>query len=178
LLVPALCRELRVATAELARSNAELARRGAEALADETFARRHEELSLALQRAGYCLGVLGAGARADLLRGRRERRGLRWMAEELATAAGLAFEPGCERLPTLSHTGERGWNAVLLAAWSFQRAARRSSVLSWRVERGVELVVALHGPVSGELARRCLELSAATGVHLRPRAAALGLALS
>lgn len=179
MLVPALCLRLRRATRELAGLERELAHAGARTLADEALARRHEELSQALRRAGYCLGVLGAGARADLLRGRRERRGLRWMAEETAAALARELEPGSESLPELTLAGARGWNLALLAGWCLCQAARHADgALRWRVA-GDELRVAFDGPrPPAEFRRHCRQLSSASGIGPKLRAGALGLALS
>ena len=170
-LVPALCRRLRLATVELTALEARLAEDPATTLADEPLARRHAELSSELTRAGYCLGVLGAGGRADLLRERRERQGLRWFLAECATAHGAALAPEATQLPELVPAGARGGRLALLSGWCVARAASQTPVVRWEDAAG-ELVFVLDRPLALSERReaRALGLSAATR--------ALALALS
>lgn len=170
-LVPYLCRRLRAATDELADLERRLARAPERALADETLARRHEELSDELARAGYCLGVLGAGGRADLLRDRREPRGLRWLAAESAAAHGARLEPGAAELPELAGPSGQNWRTALVAGWCVAAAARRAPAVRWSL-RATALVLELPGPAE-ELLRR-----EAHALGLRTERRALVLELS
>jgi hypothetical protein len=176
-LVPALCQRLRAATVELASFEQRLGRSGRAGLGDERVARRHEALSGELRRLGFCLGVLGAGGRADLLRGRHVPEGLAWMAEELARALALSLSPSAEALPRLRAGGSGSWSPALLLAWGFLRAARAGAPeLAWRVERDA-LHVALPG-LSAELARDARRLGRASACALRTTRHALLVPLS
>jgi len=161
--VPELCRRLRLATVELGTLEHRLAAAPAATLADERLARRHDELADELARAGYCLGVLGAGGRADLLRERREKRGLHWFLGECSAAHGAVLAPDARELPELTAGGARGWRLALLGGWCVARAAGQTPVVRWE-ETADELVFVLDRPLSVSERReaRALGLSAAT----------------
>lgn len=169
-LVPELCRRLRAATAALGALELRLARDPAAALGDEVLARQHEELAHALARAGYCLGVLGAGGRADLLRERRERRGLAWFAGECALAHGARLVPGEHALPPLGAAGAPGWQRALRAGWCAASAARQAREIAFE-QRSDALVFRLERPLTPDR----LRTARALGIAARARTLAVAL---
>lgn len=169
-LVPHLCRRLRAATDELGALERRLAHDPRRTLSDESLARRHEELGLELARAGYCLGVLGAGGRADLLRERRERRGLRWFAAECCTAFGAVLSPGEAELPALEGPGSAGWRTALRAGWGIAEAARGGTTLHWSTGADA-LVLSLARPLRPAARGQAQAL----GLRLEPGALVVGL---
>jgi len=169
-IVPSLCRRLRAATSELAHLRERLAKVPKDVLGDELLARRNDELAGELARAGYCLGVLGAGARADLLRGRRERQGLRWFVAESVACHGAHLAPAASELPELNGIGTQAWRTALLAGWCAAVAASQGNEVHW--SRSDEaLVFALERPLEMRLVREARAL----GLRVQARALAVPL---
>ena len=87
---------------------------------------------------GWCLGVIAAGSGTDLLRARRERRGL----APIVTYVGLALGgrpvlPDPSELPLLARGAGRGWEVPFLVGAFFLRVCARadaSTPIRWRFE--------------------------------------------
>jgi hypothetical protein len=126
-----------------------------------------EELREGFRRAGWCLGVLGAGLGVDLVRARREPEGLRWLVEALAEARALDLSPSAGELPRLAPETSAALELPLLAAWCVLRAGALDGVVRWsaeRAQRGWRLAFELGaGLERAELAARCARLSSTRG---------------
>lgn len=150
---------------ELSETLTALRHERANALRDECALARQEDLREQVRRAGWCLGVLGAGQGVDLLRARRERDGLRWLLGALAEARAFGLEPDASELPQLARGTSMAFELPLLAAWCVLRASSSSARVRWRAERasaGQRLVFELgSGAEPAELATRCARLNSA-----------------
>jgi hypothetical protein len=133
---PSLSNDLRGTRVELDSLLRELRENGSGVLGDdgERLALQ-EELVARTHRAGWCLGVLAAARGADLLRGRRESDGLRWMIAAVASARGFELVPREEELPSLVTRAPDAWKIALLAAWSvLQAGLRPERLVRWCAE--------------------------------------------
>ncbi len=105
-------------------------------LADEGLLAEVDVLGGEDRKLGWCLGVLASAAGADLLGVRREREGVRMLAELVAEGAGCTLDPPAEALPLVGTAVGEGWELPLGVAYLFLRATREkaeSDVLRWKM---------------------------------------------
>lgn len=101
-------------------------------LRDESRLRLQETLAARARRAGWCLGVLAAAQGFDLLRGRREAEGLRWMVGTLAEVGAFRPTPPASELPRIAGVRDP-WEISLLATWcALQVGQSPAGRLRWR----------------------------------------------
>jgi hypothetical protein len=106
---------------------------GAELLAETDALLRQD------RRLGWCFGVLAGALGADLLLVRREREGLRILAELLQRATGVSLVPSPAVLPELAPERGEGWELPLAVLYFFRKlecARGPADVLPWGLECG------------------------------------------
>jgi hypothetical protein len=99
---------------------------------------RQEELNARTRRAGWCLGVLAAGRGVDLLHGRGEADGLRWMVGALVEACSFTATPPATELPRVAGGTCLAWEVSLLATWcALQVGLTSNGHVGWRAGEAV-----------------------------------------
>ena len=124
---PAISSRLRRITKDYESLTSALERDPARLFADEDTLGVLDQLEPEVRPVGWALGVLAASAGANVLRARRERLGLRYLAELLEEAhAWRRLEPPLSALPELEPAGE-GWELCFASALLLLSAAETES---------------------------------------------------
>ncbi len=130
---PGLSRMLGAARVELDTLVMGLRREGTGILGDRSRLALQEDLAARTRRAGWCLGVLAAAQGVDLLHGRREAEGLRWMVGALAEVRAFQSMPPVRELPRIAVVARAAWELPLLATWCALQVVKNSNgVVRWR----------------------------------------------
>jgi hypothetical protein len=138
-------------------------------LRDEAELATQGALAARTKHAGWCLGVLAAAQGVDLLRGRHETEGLRWMVGALAEQSALRLTPPAVELPRIESRACKAWEVSLLATWCVMHAAQSSDgVVRWRTgERNATKWLAFEARAAQMERERCARLSSAEPKSLR-----------
>lgn len=169
---PGLSQVLESARIELDTLVTGLRRDCAGVLRDRSRLALQEELATRTRRAGWCLGVLAAAQGVDLLHGRREAEGLRWMVAALIEARAFTSEPPATELPRIPVGSRAAWDVSLLATWCALQVGQSSNgiVRWWTGEDGADKWLAFESEAA-HTARTCA--ARPSSAWTRPR---LGLA--